>query len=95
MTILQELDKMISGTVLAYQGQPKQLRQALQAIQWRLVDADRRSVCLGNNLEVQWCAFEDGIVFDGRDNQAMKLKFYSVLMKTPLTIELLPQLCES
>ena len=66
-----------------------------KAIQWRLVDKDGRSVNLqtvgGVPYQPAWCHADDGIVFDGRDNEDMKLRFYSSAMRVPLFIQVLPQ----
>lgn len=91
---LFELQAMIAGTVAAFPNS-KDRRRALMAIQWRLVDADGRSVHLnmrGGDTCFAWCHRDEGIIFDGRDNETLKIRYFSAMMKTPLFIDIIPQI---
>ncbi len=93
---MSELQQMIDGTVAAYKDQPKELRTALIAIEWRIVDGQGRALQTTGLGECSWVKREHGQVFDGRDNHVLKCKFFSVLMKTPVSVDILPQIvCES
>lgn len=89
---MDELQQMIDGTVAAYRHDPKELRKALMAIEWRIVDGQGRAINTTGLGECTWVKRENGQVFDGRDNHVLKCKFFSVLMKTPCAVEILPQI---
>lgn len=89
---LSELREMITGTVRAYPDN-KGLMKALKAIQWRLRSADGRYVQLEPGLFTSTLGpVETALVFDGRNNEEIKLRWYEMMLKQPLSIEILPQI---
>lgn len=85
-----ELSAMINGTVAAYPDN-KRLIPALKAIQWRLHGPNGEYVGLNRTLDCAFVPESAAFIFDGRDNEAMKLAIYQAALG-PLTIEIIPQL---
>jgi len=84
----EDLREMIAGVVERGEG-----RRGLMACQWRLVDGDGRGVALrGASSAPCFCHRDEAIVFDGRDNEALKLRFFSFLLRVPLFVEIIPQI---
>ena len=81
----------VAGALSRHPNKGRSLRKELQAIQWQLVDKDGRSVNLRGPLYTpSWCHASEGIVFDGRDNEAQKLSYFQIRMKAELFIKVLP-----
>lgn len=89
---LSELQTMIQGTAAVY-GNPRELRKALKAIQWRFRGPNGEYVTSGHELgdRVAFCPEDHATIFDGRDNETQKLAYYEAFLG-PLTIEIIPQL---
>jgi len=93
---LAELQAMIAGTVAAF-ADKKMRAEAMQAIQWRLRGPNGEFVGLGglHGLQCSFVPESAAFVFDGRDNEKMKLATYEAALGE-LTVEILPQiLCAS
>ena len=86
---LAELKQMIAGTVAAYPDK-KQCWKAMQAIQWRLRGPNGEYVGLTKKLACAFVPEADAFVFDGRDNEDMKMATYQAALGE-LTIEIIPQ----
>ena len=85
---LSELQAMIHGTVMAHTGKDRQ--KALKAIQWRFRGPNGEYVGLNKQLACSFVPEPQALIFDGRDNERMKLDCYQSALG-PLTIEILPQ----
>jgi len=93
---LSELQAMIRGTIDAHQVNRNRQR-ALRAIQWRLRGPNGEFVGLGvlsDGLPCIFCPESSAMVFDGRDNETIKLATYERALG-PLTVEIIPQLCRA
>lgn len=84
---------MITGTVQAYPDN-RGLMKALKAIQWRLRSADGRYVCEAATITASPTLgpVEKAMVFDGRDSEEIKLRWYQNALKVELHIDILPQI---
>lgn len=89
MKKLSELKDMIAGTVTAYPD-PKKRWKAMRAIQWRLRGLHGEFVGM-DNLACAFVPESRALVFDGRDNEDLKLVFYQAALGD-LTVEILPQI---
>lgn len=86
-----ELKQMIEG---ALRMTPQNKRsKVMQAVQWRLRGPNGEYVGLSSpidGLKPVFCPESAAIVFDGRDNEDMKLRTYEATLGE-LTIEIIPQ----
>ena len=88
-TNLSELQAMIRGTVAA--TSPSERKNALKSIQWRLRGPHGEFVGLNNSLACVFVPEAQAEIFDGRDNELMKLRIYEFALG-PLAIEILKPL---
>lgn len=86
---LEELQTMIRGTIEAYPNINDRVK-ALKAIQWRLRGPNGEYIGLNKQLACSFVPESAALVFDGRDNEEMKLRAYEAALG-PLTVEILPQ----
>lgn len=87
---LAELQAMIRGTIDAYHD-TKERWKAMKAIQWRLRGPAGQYVGNKGFWTLAFVPEANALIFDGRDNEAIKLRFYESVLG-PLTIEILPQI---
>ena len=83
---------MIQGTLDAYRGEVMRAERlrALKAILWRLRGPNGEFVGMRGYWAIAFVPEHEALVFDGRDNEEMKLRAYESALG-PLTIEILPQ----
>lgn len=87
---LLELKRMIAGTIaLGWQGKTR--NEALKAIQWRM-RADNGQYAGMVGVHCALVPMDQAQVFDGRDNEVIKLAFYQSALGCPLSIEILTQI---
>lgn len=80
---------MIQGTVAAHGGPSKASWKAMAAIKWRLRGPVGQYVGLGHGFRCAFVPESKAMVFDGRDNEEMKLATYEAELGE-LTVEILP-----
>lgn len=93
---LTEIQAMIAGVLNAFPDTGKVNRRrtnALKACQWRLRGPNGEFVGL-RHMACSFVPEASSFVFDGRDNEAMKLATYERALG-PLTVEIIPQLCRA
>lgn len=66
----------------------KQNIKQLKANRWRLVTPAGQYAGLGGLAECQLVSRDEALVFDGRDNEASKIKYWSAVMRVPFTQEM-------
>lgn len=81
---------MIQGTLRAFPNN-KARQRALKAIRWRLRGPRGEFVGLHVGLTCGFVPEGNAIVFDGRDNEQQKLRYYQNALGERLTVEILPQ----
>jgi hypothetical protein len=94
---MSTLAEAITGACLAARNQTavpfnKAIRRALSAIQWRLVSPSGQYAGIDNGVILGACVLTDAahaVVFDGRDNEAMKAAYYSAVLGVPMSVELI------
>ncbi len=92
-TKLSELQQMIAGVIAAYPA-GKARGNALKACQWRLRGPNGEFVGLSSivdGLRAKFVPEAEAMVFDGRDNEDIKLRAYERTLGA-LTVEILPQI---
>lgn len=94
-TKLSEVQEMVRGALSRHPVKSKELQEELKAIQWRLRGPRGEHVGLVKLFNCAFVPESESLVFDGRDNEAMKLRVYELAIGVPLTIEVLPQLCHA
>lgn len=82
-----QLDNLITQAIQNNTG--RSLQTALKRIQWKFVNAQGQSIKLDGSLNAVFCDFSEGITYDGRDNQALKLSYFTALMREKLEIVLI------
>lgn len=82
------IQSAIDSTVNAWRGNRRQLNKELASIRWRIVNAQGQAIRTNENGESAFVPLDLGDVFDGRDNQVLKCRFFSVLMNQSVTPEL-------
>jgi hypothetical protein len=90
---LTELKQMIAGTIAAYPDK-KQCWKAMQAIQWRLRGPNGEYVGINKQMACSFVPEDDSLVFDGRDNEDIKLATYQRALGN-LAVEIIPQVVAS
>lgn len=84
------LTTAIQGACDATPAFTRARRKALAAVKWRLRSPDGQYAGL-DPREFYRCTLTDAehaSVFDGRDNEVMKCRYFSAVLKVPLTVEL-------
>jgi hypothetical protein len=84
-----ELKSMLAGAIAALPAL-KYRTEILKACQWRLRGPNGEYVGLTKQLACAFVPEADALVFDGRDNEDMKLATYQAALGE-LTIEIIPQ----
>ena len=85
-----ELKQMIAGSIAAIPS--VSLRQeVLKACQWRLRGVNGEYVGLTKQLVCAFVPESDAMIFDGRDNEDIKLATYQRALGE-LTVEIIPQI---
>lgn len=64
----------------------KENEKRLKAHRWVLLCENGYAALDGIAPELK-----NALVFDGRDNEETKVRFYSILLKTPFVVEVLPK----
>jgi hypothetical protein len=84
------LNTAIQGAIDAT-GTLRARRKALAAIKWRLRSPEGQYVANGESIFDRpfLTDAEHAEVFDGRDSEALKVRYFSAVLKVPLTVELI------
>lgn len=88
---LLELRRMIAG-VIAQGWQGKTRNEALKAVQWCMKADNGQYAGLSDTLACALVPMDRAMIFDGRDNEVLKLSFYQQSLGVKLSIEILPQI---
>lgn len=80
----------INEAIAATEPKTKERNKALSAVRWVLICASGYAALTQDARCIIVEDIADAQVFDGRDNEAMKAKFYSVMLKTNCEPMLLP-----
>lgn len=88
----QHLAEKIAAAIASTKTGTKARASALSGIKWRLESESGLVAGLDNEGGCILCPAESPLaqVFDGRDNEAMKLRVYQMLIGETLSIVLLP-----
>lgn len=88
----QHLAEKIAATIASTQAGTKARASALSGIKWSLESESGLVVGLDDEGGCILCPAESPLaqVFDGRDNEAMKLRVYQMIIGETLSIVLLP-----
>jgi hypothetical protein len=78
----------IRGAMDATEPFTKARQKALKAVKWRLRAPDGQYAGL-DGLRAALVPAQKAQTFDGRDNERTKIAFYSAILRTPLTVELI------
>jgi hypothetical protein len=89
MNKLSELQEMIQGTSKVHPDK-KARWEAMKAIAWRLRGLNGEYVGLNSHAQCSFVPESRALVFDGRDNEEIKLAVYQSALG-PLIVEILPQ----
>lgn len=77
-------------TVCASHADRKARWKAMKSIKWVLRSPAGQYAYLGERLQMLLTSdLNQALVFDGRDNEMMKAEFYSIILKIPMTPELI------
>lgn len=88
MNATKELNQMIDGALRANAHTAR--KEVLEAIQWRLRGPNGEFVGL-NGVFASFVPESGAIVYNGFDNADLKLPFFQSVLKSELTVEILPQ----
>lgn len=84
---MNELQTAIKAAMDATEPNTKARNKALSSVTWRLKSESGLYAGL-IGLRAALVTMDKAQVFDGRDNEAFKKQFYSLILETPLEVEL-------
>lgn len=86
---MNTLEKAIEGAMRATPAGTRARKKALASVKWRLRSPSGLYAGPGDGLlESALVAESDAYVFDGRDNEQLKARYFSAVLKTPMMVEL-------
>lgn len=84
------LDRTISRAVRGTNPQTKARIRALASVRWALATADGHFVAIDDRARATLVRdLSLAVIYDGRDNEILKARFFEALLKVQLTIVLL------
>jgi hypothetical protein len=84
------IQRVISQTVRGTKPQTASRMKALAKVRWVLATDDGRFVAVDDRAQASLVHHSSqAMVYDGRDNEELKVRFFEALFKLPLTVVLL------
>lgn len=86
------MERTISRAVRGTKPQTKARMRALASVHWMLATEDGRFVAVDDRGKATLVRDPSlAMIYDGRDNEALKARFFGTLFNVPLTVVLLGQ----
>jgi hypothetical protein len=86
------IQRAISRTIRGTKPQTVSRMKALANVRWVLVTDDDRFVAVDDRAQASLVHHSSqAVIYDGRDNEELKVRFFEALFKVPLTVVLVDQ----